>query len=75
MAEIYRAVFTCEEYKEREVWYVSSRRHAELMLSRHIQTQGSTNVAARYKNVEYKMTVNPVFQSNGDAGYDPRGIG
>ena len=25
MAEIYKAVFTCPEYDEREVWYVSSR--------------------------------------------------
>ena len=72
MAEIYRAVFTCPELDERAVWYVSNRRAADIMLSRHIRTPASANIASKYKRVEYKMTVEPVFTGTGDAGYDPR---
>jgi hypothetical protein len=71
MAEIYRAVFTCPELDERAVWYVSNRRAADIMLSRHIRTPASANIASKYKRVEYKMTVEPVFTGTGDAGYDP----
>jgi hypothetical protein len=72
MAEIYRAVFTCPELDERAVWYVSSRRAADIMLSRHIRTPASANIASKYKRVKYKMTVEPVFTGTADAGYDPR---
>ena len=72
MAEIYRAVFTCPELDERAVWYVSSRRAADIMLSRHIRTPASANIASKYTRVKYKMTVEPVFTGTADAGYDPR---
>lgn len=71
MAEIYRAVFTCPELDERAVWYVSNRRAADIMLSRHIRTPASANIASKYKRVKYKMTVEPVFTGTADAGYDP----
>ena len=71
MAEIYRAVFTCPELDERTVWYVSNRRAADIMLSRHIRTEASTNIASKYKRVEYTMTIEPVFTGTADAGYDP----
>ena len=72
MAEIYKAVFTCPELDEREVWYVSSKKHAELMMRRHISTPRTKKKAARYNKTEYSMTVEPVFKSYGDAMYDPR---
>jgi hypothetical protein len=72
MAEIYRAVFTCPDHDEREVWYVSSRQAAQMMLSRHIRTVASSSIAAKYKDVDYAMTITPVFAGNEDAGYDPR---
>ena len=72
MADIYKAVFTCEEYNEREVWYVSSKRHAQIMLNRHLSTGTSKKKAARYNRVEYTLTVEPVFKRDGDAMYDPR---
>ena len=72
MAEIYRAVFTCPELDEREGGYVSSRQAADIMLSRHIRTTASSNIASRYKHVEYDMTITPVFEGKEDAGYDPR---
>ena len=72
MAEIYRAIFTCDELNEREVWYVSSKRHAQIMLNRHLSTGTSKKKAARYNRVEYTLTVEPVFKRDGDAGYDPR---
>jgi hypothetical protein len=72
MAETYRAVFTCPEYEEREVWYVSSRTVAKLMLARHIRTEASSSIQGRYKRAEYTFTVEPVFESTGDASYDPR---
>jgi hypothetical protein len=75
MADIYKAIFTCPKYEEREVWYVSSRKHAELMLRRHISTPRTKKKAVRYEEAEYSMTVEPVFTSDGDAGYDPRGVG
>ena len=76
MAEMYRAIFTCPEYDEREVWYVSSRKQAEVMLSRQVRTPGSANIQVKYRNAEYDMTVEPMFISDGDAMYsDPRGIG
>jgi len=72
MAEIYRAVFTCPDLEEREVWYVSSRQAAQMMLSRHIRTVASSGIAAKYKDVDYDMTITPVFAGTEDAGYDPR---
>jgi len=72
MAEIYRAVFTCPDHDEREVWYVSSRQAAQMMLSRHIRTVASSSIAAKYKDVDYDMTITSVFAGNEDAGYDPR---
>ena len=33
MAEIYKAVFKCPELNEKEVWFVSSRKHAQTMLN------------------------------------------
>ena len=63
MAEIYRAVFTCPELDERTVWYVSNRRAADIMLSRHIRTEASTNIASKYKRVEYTMTMNRYLQA------------
>jgi len=75
MAETYKAVFTCPTYDEREVWYVSSKSAAELMLSRQIRNPGGGGIQAKYKNVEYEMTIEPVFVADGFSGYDPRGIG
>ena len=75
MADIYKAVFTCEEYNEREVWYVSSKKHAELMMRRHISTPRTKKTASKYIDAEYSLTVTPVFESTGDASYDPRGLG
>lgn len=72
MAEIYRAVFTCPNHDERVVWYVSSRQAAQTMLSRHIRTVASSSIAAKYKDVDYDMTITPVFAGTEDAGYDPR---
>jgi hypothetical protein len=72
MAEIYKAIFTCPTYDEREVWYVSSRKEAQLMMGRVVQTQGSTNIQAKYKDVEYFLNVEPVFAGKGDLGVDPR---
>ena len=72
MAEIYKAVFTCPELDEREVWYVSSKKHAELMMRRHISTPRTRKKASKYADTEYSLTVTPVFESTGDASYDPR---
>ena len=72
MADIYKAVFTCPEYQEREVWYVSSKQHAELMMRRHISTPRTRKKASKYAEAEYSLTVTPVFESSGDASYDPR---
>ena len=76
MAEMYRAIFTCPKYNEREVWYVSSHKQAEVMLSRQVRTPGSSVVLAKYRQTDYDMTVEPIFTSDGDAMYsDPRGLG
>lgn len=75
MAETYKAVFTCPTYDEREVWYVSSKKAAEMMLSRQIRQPGGKGIQAKYEGVKYDMTVEPVFVSDGFSGYDPRGIG
>jgi len=76
MAEMYRVIFTCPKYDEREVWYVSSRKQAEVMLSRQVRTPGSSQIQVKYREAEYDMTVEPMFVSDGDAMYtDPRGIG
>jgi hypothetical protein len=72
MAEIYKAIFTCPELDEREVWYVSSRKEAQQMVGRKVQTTGSTNIQARYKHVQYDLKVQPVFEGKGDLGVDPR---
>lgn len=75
MADTYKAVFTCPTYDEREVWYVSSKSAADLMLSRQIRNPSGGGIKAKYEGVEYDMTVEPVFVSDGFSGYDPRGIG
>lgn len=72
MDKIYRAVFNCPDLDEREVWYVSSRQAAKVMLARHIRTARSSSIDKRYQGTEYTMTVTPVFQGDMDAGYDPR---
>lgn len=69
MAEIYKAVFRCPELNEKEVWFVSSRKHARTMLNRHIKTGGS-HILSRYRDAEYSYTVTPIFQTEGEAGYD-----
>ena len=69
MAEIYKAVFRCPEHNEKEVWVVSSRKHAQTMLNRQIKTGGS-HVLAKYKDADYTYTVTPIFQTEGEAGYD-----
>ena len=73
MADTYKAVFMCPHYEEREVWYVSNKRAADMMLARHIKTHGTNRLQKRYEGVEYTFTITPVFISTGDAGYDPRG--
>ena len=69
MAEIYKAVFKCPELNEKEVWFVSSRKHARTMLNRHIKTGGS-HILSRYRDADYSYTVTPIFQTEGEAGYD-----
>ena len=69
MAEIYKAVFKCSELNEKEVWFVSSRKHARTMLNRHIKTGGS-HILSRYRDADYSYTVTPIFQTEGEAGYD-----
>ena len=69
MAEIYKAVFKCPELNEKGVWFVSSRAHAQTILNRHIKT-GSSHVLAKYRDAGYTLTVTPIFQTEGEAGYD-----
>ena len=72
MGKIYKAVFTCPTYEEREVWYVSSKRAAQVMLSRQVKTKGTSQLQSKYKDVDYDMTVTPVFEEEGWSGIDPR---
>lgn len=72
MDKTYKAIFTCPEYNEREVWYVSSRHEARKMLNRHIFRPGSTNVRARYRKAEYEMQLKPMFVRDGWITIDPR---
>jgi hypothetical protein len=74
MAEIYKAVFRCPELNEKEVWFVSSRKHAQTMLNRHIKTGGS-HILSRYRSADYSYTVTPIFQTEGEAGYDTTILG
>ena len=69
MADIYKAVFRCPDLNEKEVWFVSSRKHAATMLNRHIKTGGS-HLLAKYRDADYTLTVTPIFQTEGEAGYD-----
>lgn len=69
MAEIYKAVFRCPELNEKEIWFVSSRKQAQTMLNRQIKTGGS-HIQSKYKDVEYTYEVKPIFQKDGDPGFD-----
>tara|TARA_R110002020_G_scaffold322793_2_gene538558 strand:- start:1015 stop:1239 length:225 start_codon:yes stop_codon:yes gene_type:complete len=59
MSDTYKAVFTCPELNEREVWYVSSRRQAGIQFTHH---RNRTNATARqYQTLEYTEKVTKVF--------------
>ena len=68
MAEFYKAVFACPQYNEREVWFVSSRKQAQVQLKRQIC--GRSDILKRYRDAEYDFKVTPVFEGKGDAGLD-----
>lgn len=68
MAEIYKAVFKCPELNEKEVWFVKSRNEARRHLNQQIRPNGK--LLMRYKDREYTMDVKPIFQHEGDAGFD-----
>ena len=74
MADIYKAVFRCPDLNEKEVWFVSSRKHAATMLNKQIKTGGS-HIQAKYRNVDYTFEVKPIFQTEGEAGYDTTLVG
>lgn len=73
MSKTYKAIFTCERYDERVVWYVSSRKQASVEFTHHRNGNGRR----RYDDVEYKEEVHLVFESNSDSAYDviPFGYG
>jgi hypothetical protein len=43
------------------------------MMRRHISTPRTKKKAMRYEHATYSLSVTPVFESTGDASYDPRG--
>ena len=42
------------------------------MLSRQVKTKGTSQLQSKYKDVDYDMTVTPVFEEEGWSGIDPR---
>lgn len=68
MAEIYKAVFKCPDLNEKEVWFVGSRNEARRHLNQQTRIHGK--LQQRYRDREYTFDVKPVFQSEGDAGFD-----
>ena len=61
LSKTYKAVFECEAYGERMVWYVSSHLEAQRMTRQQI-TSLSGKVLKRYKDVQYRVTITEVFQ-------------
>ena len=71
MSKTYKAVFTCDNQKERVVWYVSSRHEAQRMAYQHTRSLGNKNkLLPAYREAKMTLKVTPVFANEGDAGYD-----
>lgn len=68
MAEIYKAVFRCPDLNEKEVWFVGSRNEAQRHLNQ--QTRINGRLQTRYHDRDFTFDVKPIFQSEGDAGFD-----
>ena len=69
LSKTYKAVFECEAYGERMVWYVSSHLEAQRMTRQQI-TSLSGKVLKRYKEVQYSVTITEVFQQTLEVYYD-----
>lgn len=67
MAKTFKAVFTCEHWSERTVWYVSSKLEAQKMLQAHVGWRGG-RATGRYLDVEYTFTVTELFRDASDSG-------
>ena len=68
--KVYKAVWTCPQYGERMVWYVSSRHKAMKMVNGHIC--GPKKRLKRYKGMKLGedmfLVVRPVFDTLPDVG-------
>lgn len=68
--KVYKAVWTCPKYNEREVWYVSSRHKAMKMVNGHIC--GHKKRLKKYKGMEMgvdmHLEVRPIFNTLPDVG-------
>ena len=68
--KVYKAVFTCPQYGERFVWYVSSRHKAMKMM--HQQICDHKKRLKRYQGmthgVDFHLEVKPLFKENPDVG-------
>lgn len=66
---VYKAVFECPALNEKYVWWVSSRNEVRKHVSALIKG-GSGNVAKRYKDNEWTVTVKKLFTDDYDVFYN-----
>ena len=69
LSKTYKAVFKCEAYGERQVWYVSSRLEAKRIARQHITRVGG-KLLKKYKGVDYSVTISEVFINTCEVYYD-----
>ena len=74
MANTYKAIFTCEALGERVTWYVSSRKEGQRMARHHTHSR-SGHLYKKYRDEEWTLRIVPVFQSQGEVGYDSSNMG
>lgn len=66
---VYKAVFECPGLGERFVWWVSSRHEVRKHVSALVKG-ASGNVAKRYKDNEWTVTVKKLFEDKYDVFYN-----
>lgn len=70
----YKAIWTCEETNEREVWYVGSRQEAQRMVNQHTKNVGG-KLLKQYRKTTMRLIMKPMFGDGADAGYDTNFFG
>ena len=70
----FKAVFICDYWQERTVWYVSSELEAQKMFQAHVGWRGG-RATGRYLDIEYSFTVRELFRGDADSGLNAEVLG